>query len=158
MLPGWPLPSPVARARVLPAALEGHGTAGGETSMELDPALGGGYSASMTRLTAGALFVTAATWAALVARIASDPANHVGAEPLLAMVPFSILLLLAWLGPQPQQRGVRIVLTVYALVSLAAVVSIDRTNVLVQYDRWTSRGMPERPCDGIARYVMACKP
>lgn len=111
----------------------------------------------MTRFSVGVLTLTVATWVALLARIASDPTNHVGAEPLLAVVPFVILLPLAWLGSTPKKQGIRLILTVYALLSIAAIVSLDRANVLVQYDRWAKRGMPERPCAGIVWYITACQ-
>lgn len=106
----------------------------------------------------GAAFIlTLVTWAALLARIISDPTNHVSLEPLLAMVPFLVLVPLCWTRA-PVRTRLRVALTVYGLVSILAILVVDRANVLVQYDRWTERGMPERPCAGAARHLWACKP
>jgi hypothetical protein len=106
----------------------------------------------------GAAFIlTLVTWGALLARIVSDPTNHVSIEPLLAMVPFIVLVPLCWTRTLARTR-LRVALTVYSVVSILAVLGVDRANVLVQYDRWTERGMPERPCAGMAQHLWACKP
>lgn len=113
----------------------------------------------MTRAAlSGTLLLTIAVWAALLERIVSDPTNHVGVEPLLAVVPFLIVVSLSWLTKVPRHAGLRAGVTVYALLSIVAIVGVDRANVLVQYDRWAERGMPERPCAGMARSFWACKP
>jgi hypothetical protein len=52
----------------------------------------------------------------------------------------------------------RAVVTSFAVLSIVAVVVIDGANVLVQYDRWAQRGMPERPCGSILRHVWSCRP
>lgn len=102
--------------------------------------------------------MTVASWAVLLTRVVSDPTNHIGVEPLLAAVPFVILVPLAWLARTPRRTGLRVGLAVYGLLSILAIVAADRANVLVQYDRWAHRGMPERPCTGFARYLWACNP
>lgn len=105
-----------------------------------------------------ALLLTVATWAALLGRIISDPTNHVGVDPLIAVLPFLILVSLSWLTKVPRHAGLRSGHTVYALLSILAIVGVDHANVLVQYDRWAERGMPERPCAGIVRHLWACTP
>ena len=113
----------------------------------------------MVRPALGAtLLLTVATWGALLARVVSDPTNHVGVEPLLAIVPFLGLVSLSWLSGTRTPYGHRVALTAYALLSIVAIVGLDRVNVLVQYDRWAERGMPGRPCAGIARHLWACEP
>jgi hypothetical protein len=104
-----------------------------------------------------ALILTLVTWGALLARITSDPTNHVSIEPLLAMVPFVILVPLSWTRT-PARPRLRVALTAYGLASILAMLGVDRANILVQYDRWTERGMPERPCAGISRHLWACEP
>jgi hypothetical protein len=95
-------------------------------------------------------------WSAFVLRIVSEPGNHVGPEPLLAIFPFVVLLVVAWLPQYRQRKGVRALVTAYALFSLLALVGIDRANLLVQYDRWVERGMPDKPCGEIAENFWAC--
>jgi hypothetical protein len=107
---------------------------------------------------AAALALTVATWTALVGRIVSDPTNHVAVEPLLAVVPFVILASLAWSDKVQTGKALRVGLLVYALLSILVIVGADRANVLVQYDRWAKRGMPNRPCAGIAGHIWSCKP
>ena len=103
------------------------------------------------------LLASLATWAVLVARIVREPGNHVGVEPLLAIVPFVLLLAVAWLPRYRERRAARAVITAYVLLSLAAVVAMDRANILVQYDRWSQRGMPERPCGSVTQHIWACR-
>lgn len=105
-----------------------------------------------------ALLLTIGTWAVLVGRIVSDPTNHVAVEPLLAVVPFVILASLAWLPKARVATAPRAGILLYALLSVLAIIGADHANVLVQYDRWAERGMPERPCAGIVRHLWACKP
>ena len=105
-----------------------------------------------------ALLLTVATWTALAGRIASDPTNHVAVEPLLAVVPFVLLASLAWFAKARMAKAPLAGLLVYALLSVLAILGADRANVLVQYDRWAERGMPDRPCAGIVRHLWACKP
>lgn len=95
-------------------------------------------------------------WSALVLRIIGEPGNHVGQEPLLAIFPFLLLLVVAWLPRYRRRRAARAFVTAYALFSLLALVAIDRTNVLVQYDRWVKRGMPDKPCGEIVQRFWAC--
>lgn len=105
-----------------------------------------------------ALFVSVATWIALLSRVIREPANHVAVDPLLAIIPFIFLVALAWLPRYRQRRVMRGGVTAFALVSSLLVLAMDRANVLVQYDRWAQRGMPGKPCNAIARQVWACTP
>ena len=90
-------------------------------------------------------------------RIAFDATNHVAVEPLLAVAPFVLVVLLSWVGVSRARKGVRIALTAYSLASIAAIYGMDRGNVLVQYARWAERGIPERPCVGVMRHIWACR-
>ena len=105
-----------------------------------------------------ALVTTLAVWAAFVGRIVYEPGNHVGPEPLFAIAPFVLLLAIAWLPRYRRWKVVRLLVIAYVVVSISAVVAVDRANVLVQYDRWLKRGMPERPCGHIVRDLWACDP
>jgi cell division protein FtsW (lipid II flippase) len=105
-----------------------------------------------------AILASAAAWAALAARIIREPGNHVAVEPLLALVPFLLLMVVVWLPRYRTRRNLRTGVTAFALSSVVLVVAMDRTNVLVQYDRWTQRGMPERPCGAVARHLWSCGP
>ncbi len=103
------------------------------------------------------LLASLATWAVLAARIAREPCNHVGVEPLLAIIPFMLLLAVTWFPRYRERRTARAIVTAYVLLSIAAVIAMDRANVLVQYDRWSRRGMPERPCGSISQRIWACR-
>ena len=99
-----------------------------------------------------------AAWVALVARILGEPENHLAVDPLLALLPFLLLLVVVWLPRYRGRRGVRAAVTVFVLLSVVSVVALDRANVLVQYDRWARRGMPARPCGSVARRLWPCSP
>ena len=103
-----------------------------------------------------ALVASLLVWAALIERIVHQPANHVGPEPLLAAIPFVALLAVAWLRRYRRWKTTRVLVTAYVLLSLSALVAMDRANVLVQYERWLRRGMPERPCGDLVRNIWAC--
>jgi hypothetical protein len=105
-----------------------------------------------------AILASAAAWVLLGLRILGDPVNHVGTEPLLALIPFALLAIVPWLSRYRHRRVLRAAVTSFAVLSIVAVVVIDSTNVLVQYERWAQRGMPERPCGGILRHVWSCRP
>jgi hypothetical protein len=104
------------------------------------------------------LLASAAVWVALGVRIVGDPVNHVGTEPLLALIPFALLAIVSWLPRYRHRRILRAVVTSYAVLSVVAVGVLDSANVLVQYERWAQRGMPERPCGDILRHVWSCRP
>lgn len=103
-----------------------------------------------------ALMASLLVWAAFVERIVRDPANHIGPEPLLAVIPFVVLLAVAWLRRYGRWKATRVLVTAYVVLSLSALVAMDRANVLVQYERWLRRGMPERPCGDVVRNIWAC--
>jgi hypothetical protein len=104
------------------------------------------------------LLASAAVWAVVTARVIREPGNHVAVEPLLAIVPFVLLLVIAWLPRYRERLTLRTVVTAFALLSVVSVVALDRANVLVQYDRWYRRGMPGRPCGSIVRHIWSCNP
>jgi len=107
---------------------------------------------------AASLILSAATWVALLGRILSDPTNHVAPDPRLAVVPFVALIVLASLTKTPTRAVTRGLVVAYALLSVLAILGAERANVLVQYERWIERGMPDRPCSGVARHLWACAP
>jgi hypothetical protein len=78
---------------------------------------------------------------------------------MLAAALVATLLVWASLAERRHRRWkpTRAVVTAYVVLSLAALVAMDRMNVLVQYDRWLSRGMPERPCGDVTRHFWACQ-
>lgn len=104
----------------------------------------------------GTLFVSVAVWAAFFARIARDPVNHVGFEPLLALVPLVLPMLVVLLPRYRERRVLRTVVIAYVLLSLSGFVAMDRANVLLEKDRWLRRGMPERPCGSVTENIWPC--
>lgn len=102
------------------------------------------------------LIASLGTWAALYERIAADPVNHVGFEPLLALVPLLLPIVVVLQPRYRVRRGVRAVVIAHVVLSVLGIVAMDRANVLLEKDRWLRRGMPERPCGPIARSFWAC--
>lgn len=107
-------------------------------------------------LLAATLLGSLAVWAAFAWRVITDPGNHTGIEPLWAIVPLVLPAVVAWLPSHAEPRTLRPVVTAWVVLSVIALVAMDRANVLVQHERWIRRGMPERPCGPIARDVWAC--
>lgn len=84
------------------------------------------------------LLLTGAIWVALLARILHYPAPHTGFNILLLIPVF-----LAGLAIGARQR--RWVLLAISVASLAFLGVLYQMNVLVPYEVWLKRGMPERP-------------
>lgn len=84
-------------------------------------------------------------WGLVALRISLDPVNHIGVS-LLLVVPLAVVAMLAgglWLPTQRRRAGV--MLLVLGLLTVVSVVLIDRLNILVEYETWLERGMPDRP-------------
>jgi hypothetical protein len=84
-------------------------------------------------------------WGLVVLRIASYPDNHIGVN-LLWVLPLALVVMLAgglWLPTQLRRMGWA--LLVLGLFTVLGVVLLDRLNILVEYEAWLERGMPERP-------------
>jgi hypothetical protein len=84
-------------------------------------------------------------WGLVALRIATDSGNHIGVN-LLWILPLALVAMLAgalWRAGQFRRTGMA--LLVLGLLTVVGVVLLDRLNVLVEYEAWLDRGMPERP-------------
>lgn len=84
-------------------------------------------------------------WGLVVLRIVSHPENHIGVS-VLWVLPLALVAMLAgglWLSTQRRRAGVA--LLALGLLTVAGAVLLDRLNILVEYESWLKRGMPERP-------------
>jgi hypothetical protein len=84
-------------------------------------------------------------WVAIAARIARDPGNHIGWSPLYVL-PFlaciAVWCLLSWVFTK---SGSAIAIGLFAVASMLGLYFLDHFNVLMSYEAWIARGMPERP-------------
>ena len=78
------------------------------------------------------------------------PSNHIGCDPrmLLAVSGLGVAwTLIAWhRGPAPRALGLTVLAT--TLLLTVGVLVIDRCDLLVDYDVWLNRGMPDARCFG----------
>ncbi|WP_309888631.1 hypothetical protein [Archangium sp.] len=84
-------------------------------------------------------------WGLVALRVATDSGNHI-AVSVLWVIPLALVAMLAgalWWGARLRRAGMA--LLVLGLLTVVGVVLLDRLNVLVEYEAWLDRGMPERP-------------
>jgi drug/metabolite transporter (DMT)-like permease len=78
--------------------------------------------------------------------IALNDSGHTGAEPFLTFLyfgPLFCLSLFAWWKKRVLKRTAQFSAAA-AIAGILLVVLLDVTNMLVQYQRWAKRGLPER--------------
>jgi drug/metabolite transporter (DMT)-like permease len=78
--------------------------------------------------------------------LALNESGHTRAEPFLAFLYFVPLLCFSffvWWKRRPM-KGVAQFSAAVAVAGIFLVVLLDATNMLVQYQRWAKRGLPER--------------
>ncbi len=93
----------------------------------------------------GSGFALLLLWAGVAYRIATDPGNHVSVSPLGAL-PLALVAVLAganWWAAHLRRAG--LALLVLGLGSGVGLVLLDRLDILVGYEDWLERGMPDRP-------------
>ncbi|KFA94615.1 hypothetical protein Q664_01530 [Archangium violaceum Cb vi76] len=81
----------------------------------------------------------------MAARLAMYSENHTGVSVLWAL-PLALVAMLAgglWLAAHRRRAGT--VLLVLGLLTAGGAVLLDRLDILVEYEEWLERGMPERP-------------
>lgn len=103
------------------------------------------------------LWRDASVWICLVAIVASmtvvfrhvdfRQTYHTGFEPYDLVVLYALMIAFGAirLRMKPERRRLTAVMMGLALASGATVVWLDDHDVIVQYDRWVKRGMPEVP-------------
>jgi hypothetical protein len=84
-------------------------------------------------------------WGLVAFRVATDSGNHIGVSVLWA-IPLALVAMLAGvLLRAARLRHAGMALLVLGLLTVVGVVLLDQLDVLVEYEVWLERGMPERP-------------
>jgi hypothetical protein len=84
-------------------------------------------------------------WGLVALRIATYSENHIGVS-VLWIIPLALVAMLAgalWRAAQLRRAGMA--LLVLGLLTVVGVVLLDQLDILVEYESWLERGMPERP-------------
>lgn len=84
-------------------------------------------------------------WSLVALRIAAHPENHIGVS-VLWVIPLALVAMLAgalWRAAQFRRAGMALLML--GLLTVIGVVLLDRLDILVEYEAWLERGMPERP-------------
>src|SRR5690349_15575027 len=84
-------------------------------------------------------------WSLVAVRLVMYPENHTGVSVLWA-IPLALVAMLAgglWLAAHRRRAGT--VLLALGLLTTVGAVLLDRFDILVEYEEWLERGMPERP-------------
>ena len=107
----------------------------------------------MRRLAPGLLWMLSAAglllMVAMLRMALQNTSGHTGWEPLTSLACFGPLLLCgagALFLARQDKRLARPAVTavVLGLVGVVMIAWLDRTNTLVQYERWMERGMPQK--------------
>ncbi|MER2520562.1 MAG: hypothetical protein ABTQ34_07735 [Bdellovibrionales bacterium] len=84
-------------------------------------------------------------WGYVVWRIGHTPENHVGWNVLWAIAPFILLTILAAIHAKIMSFSFSTWIVAFALISCLLIVALHKFNIMVPYETWIARGMPERP-------------
>ena len=69
------------------------------------------------------------------------PDNHVGFEPYLFMTTAGFAVVSAWLS----RGGWRVVALAVSVLTVVVIACAAHFNLLLQYEEWIQRGMPDKP-------------
>jgi len=93
----------------------------------------------------GSGFALTLFWGLVVLRIISVSDNHIGVNLLWATPLFAAAVLAGGLWWSASRRLAGAALVTLGVLSLGCVILLDRLDILVEYESWLERGMPERP-------------
>lgn len=96
------------------------------------------------------LIVTASPLIVIMVRILTDECNHVTDEIQYLNVLFIFNIVVAFIQLKFGLKNKTIKILVYTLLilnilAILFMITIDQFNILLEYSRWTRRGMPGRP-------------
>lgn len=97
--------------------------------------------------TCSTLAILVLLWIAIAVRVLLYEANHI-AWGLDVLIPvFTLVTLTGVVRAVMNWRldVLALIIILLGLISIGGVFVLDHFNVLVQYDTWLARGMPERP-------------
>jgi len=84
-------------------------------------------------------------WGFIIYRLTSYPENYMGFSPLWGVTVFIVLLLSSLTSSFHFGFTRYFGIMVFALASCLALWGLEHFNLLIAYETWLSRGMPERP-------------
>ena len=84
-------------------------------------------------------------WGLVALRLVASSANHIGVSVLWALPLGGVAMLAGVLWRPTRLRRAGTALLVVGLLTVVGIVLLDRLNILVEYEAWLERGMPERP-------------
>jgi hypothetical protein len=84
-------------------------------------------------------------WAFVGFRLLKYPENHVGWNVLWSLVVFLPLAAVSFAGYFLDQSRIALIIAIFAVISALAVFALYQFNILVPYEIWLKRGMPNRP-------------
>ncbi len=93
----------------------------------------------------GILFITLICWLYIIFRLVKYTDNHVGWNPLLLCLLFGVLAALSGFIFYSTKKKIQLLIFIYSLFSAGTIYYFYSANILLPYEVWTERGMPERP-------------
>nr|WP_086940410.1 hypothetical protein [Thaumasiovibrio occultus] len=78
-------------------------------------------------------------------RVMSDPGNHWGFNILWLNSIFVLLLVMNFTLPWTTRLRRRAAVGIYSLMAIGMIIAMYHFNVLLPYEVWLDRGMPDRP-------------
>jgi hypothetical protein len=91
----------------------------------------------------GVLAATAVFWLFVVGRRLAGASNHVGWDVGSLRILFAFGVLLGGAAARASRRRLALGCLLASLASLGAAQAVDTWNLLVPYETWVRRGMPE---------------
>ncbi len=90
-------------------------------------------------------FIGSIFWFYIIYRIIKYPENYVGWNILWVNGLFLISTLFSILDLREENRKRSLVIVTFSVVSITFIISIYFLDILIPYDLWVQKGMPERP-------------
>ena len=84
-------------------------------------------------------------WGLVALRLVASSSNHIGVSVLWALPLGPVAMLAGALWWSTRLRRAGMVLLAWGLLTVLGIVLLDRLDILVEYEAWLRRGMPERP-------------
>lgn len=95
--------------------------------------------------TYGLLLLSVVYWGYVAYRLGHYPENHVGWNVLWSLTPFGLLAVAALLHWRLSQSHFSVWIMIFALLSGLLALGIYHFDILLPYEIWLERGMPDRP-------------
>ena len=84
-------------------------------------------------------------WAFIIIRIVTVPENHIGVDiTAFNFLSYGLIGFALLVGFIRRTFYIPLVAVVLALASLGGIHYVDKNNLMLQYEQWLSRGIPEK--------------